>query len=109
MRNSVELKQLRLSPFIIIAGPIVLQENQERFFSYTYGNEIRFTVNSKMDTEQVNDFLKSIGLQRVKADFNIVETPLENAIGVVDYVEGFMESGLFGNVEMNVYYNVYLD
>lgn len=109
MRNSIALKQLRLSPFIRIAGPIVLQEYQERFSSYTYGNEIRFTVNSKMHTEQVNEFLKSIGLQRVKPNFNIVETPIEDAISVVDYVERFMESGLFEKVEMDVYYNAYLD
>lgn len=109
LRSSNELKQLRLSPFVEIAGTIILQENQERFLAYTYGRKISFIPKSKTNTEQVNDFLKSIGLKRVKANFNIVETNLEDAIGIVDYVERFIESGLFEKIEMDVYYNTYLD
>lgn len=109
LRNSNELKQLRLSPFVQIAGTIVLQENQERFLAFTFGRKISFIPKSGTSSEQVNDFLNSIGLQRAKANFNSVETNLEDAICIVDYVEPFIESGLFEKVEMDVYYNAFVD
>jgi len=109
LKNSTELKQLRLSPFVQIAGTIILQENQERFLAFTHGRKISFIPKSKTNTEQVNDFLKSVGLQRAKANFNMVETNLEDVIGIVDYVERFIESELFEKVEMDVYYNAFVD
>lgn len=109
LRNSEALKQLRLSPFVSIAGPIVLQENQEQILAFTYGRKISFIPKTATSPKAVNRFLASIELQRVKPNFNSVETPIEDAMGIVDYIELFMESGLFEKVEMDVFYSAYLD
>lgn len=109
LKNSPELKALRLSPLVKIAGSLILHDNENKFLSYTHGNRIKFTINPKVRNEDITDFLVSIGLNRLEPNLNIIELPYENAIGVIEFAEKLSKSNLFNSVAIDVYYNAFID